>query len=115
MGPLFCMSVPGFHFSVCSVLWALFVSVTQGWIFCAIVLRLLSVLPYSVYGCLKSKNNENPWKLLEISPITTFGVRESRKDAGVDGFISDLRTVNNTPCYRHKLTGLIYGPKARWA
>ena len=20
-----------------------------------------------------------------------------------------------TPCYRHKLTGLIYGPKARWA
>ena len=34
---------PGFDTSVCSVLWALFVSVTQGWVFCVIVSCLLSV------------------------------------------------------------------------
>ena len=43
MGPLEYTSVPGLRSSVCSVLWALFVSVTQDWIFCAFVLRLLLI------------------------------------------------------------------------
>jgi len=43
---------------------------------------------------MQSKNHQNLWKLLEINPITTFGVRKLWKDAGVDGFISDLKTVN---------------------
>ena len=54
-------------------------------------------LLYSVYGCLQSKNHQNSWTWLEISPITTFGVRNLWKDEGVDGFISDLRAVNNNP------------------
>ena len=54
-------------------------------------------LLYSGYGCLQFKNHKNSWKWLEISPITTFGVWKLWKDAGVDGFISDLSTVNNTP------------------
>jgi hypothetical protein len=54
-------------------------------------------LLYSGYGCLQSKNHKNLWKWLVLSPITTFGAWKLWKDAGVDGFISVLRTVNNTP------------------
>ena len=43
MGPLDYTSVPGLHSSVCPTLWALIVSVTQGWIFRAFELRLLYV------------------------------------------------------------------------
>ena len=28
---------------------------------------------YSGYGCLQSKNHQNSWKWLALSPITTFG------------------------------------------
>ena len=73
VGPLLCTLVPGLCMSVFSVNWALFVSVMHDWIFCAFVLRLLYVLPYSAYGCLQSKNHQNLWKWLAISPITTFG------------------------------------------
>ena len=54
-------------------------------------------LPYSWCGCLQSKNHQNSWKWLEISPITTFGVWKLWKAAGIDIFIPDLRTINNTP------------------
>ena len=53
--------------------------------------------PFFGYGCLQSKNHQNSWKWLVLSPITTFGVRMLWKNAGVDGFIFDLRAVNNTP------------------
>ena len=43
VGPLLCTSVPGLCMSVCSINWALFVSVTHDWIFCAFVSRLLCV------------------------------------------------------------------------
>ena len=62
--------------------------------FCC-VLCLFS--PYSTYGCLQTKNHQNSWNWLELSPTTTFGVWLIRKAAGVDSFIFDLRTVNNTP------------------
>ena len=60
--------------------------------FCC-VLCLFS--PYSVYGCLQTKNHQNSWNWLELSPTTTFGVWLIGKVAGVDNFIFDLRTVNN--------------------
>ena len=66
-------SVPGLDWSVWSGLWALFVGMTQCQIFCASMLRLSSVLLYSGYGCLQSKNHQNLWKWLAIIPITTFG------------------------------------------
>ena len=63
MGPLLSMSVPGFLLSVYSVLWALFVSVTQGWIFYAIVLRLLSV--FTLFRVSVPAIQESP-KLVEM-------------------------------------------------
>ena len=33
----------------------------------------------------------------------------------VADFIVEHRINDKHDCYRHKLTGLIYGPKARWA
>ena len=54
-------------------------------------------LSYSAFGCLQSKILQNSWKWFAISPITKSGVRMIGKTAGVDSFISDLRTVNNTP------------------
>ena len=35
---------------------------------------------------------------------------QQRKFDALWGIIDDM-----SACYRHKLTGLIYGPKARWA
>ena len=58
------------RFTLC--LWALFVSVMQGWIFCAIVLCLLSVFP--LFRVWVPANHESP-KLMEflaISPIAMF-------------------------------------------
>ena len=43
VGPDVRWSVPGLGWSVCSSLWALLVGMTLRWIFCAIVLHLLSV------------------------------------------------------------------------
>jgi len=54
-------------------------------------------LSYSVYGCLQSKNHQNLWKWLAISPITTFGGLNVKNNAGVADFISDVRIVINTP------------------
>ena len=51
--------------------------------------------PYSASRCLQTKNHQNSWNWLELSPTTTFGDWMLRKDEGVDGSISDLRTVNN--------------------
>ena len=77
-------------------------------------------LLYSGYGCLQSMNHQNSWKWLEISLITTFGVWKLWKDEGVDGFISDLSTVNNQPDYRicvnvsgegHHFAILVYYPQ----
>ena len=64
-----------------------FVLDTARWAPILDVLCLFS--PYSAYGCLQTKNHQNSWKWLAISSITIFGV------AGVDSFISDLRTVNS--------------------
>ena len=54
---------PGFDTSVCSVLWALFVSVTQDWVFCAIVSRLLYV--FALFRVWVPAIQESP-KLLEM-------------------------------------------------
>ena len=63
------MSVPGFLLSVYSVLWALFVSVTQGWIFCAIVLRLLSI--FALFRVWVPAIQESP-KLVEMVSIKPY-------------------------------------------
>ena len=52
---------------------------------------------YFTSGCLQIIIHQSSWNLLELSPITKFGDQILQKDARVDGSISDLRTVNNTP------------------
>ena len=74
MGSLDYTSVPGLYSSVCPALWALFVSVTQGWIFCAIVLRLLFV--FALFRVLVPAIQESR-KLVEMvrnKPYNYFGV-----------------------------------------
>ena len=63
VGPLLCTSVPGLCMLICSVNWALFVSVTQDWIFCAFVLRLLLIS--SLFHVWVPVNQESP-KLVEM-------------------------------------------------
>ena len=87
----------GLGWSVWSSLWASFACVMQDAIVYNFVCVFVVFSSYSGYGCLQSKNHQNLWKWLALSPITNFGAWKLRKDAGLDGFISDLRTVNNTP------------------
>ena len=89
--------VTGLGWSVWSGLRASIACIMQDEIVCDFVCVFVVFSSYSRYGCLQSKNHQNLWKWFETSPITFFGVWKSWKDAGVDGFISDLRTVNNTP------------------
>ena len=63
------MSVPGLDTSVCSDNWAFFVSVTQDWIFCAFVLRLLLI--FSIFHVWVPTNQESP-KLMEMVRIKSY-------------------------------------------
>ena len=69
-------SVPGLGWSVWSGLWASFACVTLDTIVCDFVCVFVVFFPSSGYGCLQSKNHQNSWKWLVLSPITTFGVRK---------------------------------------
>ena len=58
LGPFTCG--PQFCTSVCFDNWALFLSVTQVWIFCAFVLRLVLVLIFSLFHVWVPTNQEPP-------------------------------------------------------
>ena len=97
VGPDVRWSVLGLGWLVWSGLWAFFPCVMQDAIVCDFVCIFVMFSSYFLLVFLQSKNHQNSWKRLEISPITNFGVWKLWKDAGVDSFISALRTVNNTP------------------
>ena len=97
VGPDVRWSASGLGWSVWSGLWASFACVTQDAIICDFVCVFVVFSSYSGYGCLQSKNHQNLWNWLELSPTATFGGWILWKDVGDDGLISDLRTVNNTP------------------
>ena len=63
------MSVPGLCTSVFSVKWALLVSVMQGWIFYASVLRLVYV--FIVFHIWVPSNHNSP-KLVELVRVKSY-------------------------------------------
>ena len=72
--PNLCMSVPGLCTSVFYVKWASFGCVMQQRCFVSLCCVFCVFSCYSRLVSLQTKNHQNSWKWLAISPITTFGV-----------------------------------------
>ena len=85
MGPDVRWSVPGFGWSVWSGLWALFPCVMQNAIICDFVCIFIVFSSYFWLVSLQSKNHQNSWNSLVITPTTTIDVHSSCLYAGVDG------------------------------
>ena len=95
--PNLCMSVPGLCTSVFYVKWAHLASVTQDAIFCGFICVFFVFSSYFRLVSLQSKNHQNSWNSLVITPTTTVDVHFSCLYAGVDGIYFGLNSRQQHP------------------
>ena len=74
-----------------------FVCVTPDAIVCDFVCVFVVFSSYSGYGCLQTKNHQNLWNSLVITPTTTVDVHSSCLYAGVDGIYFALKDHQQVP------------------
>ena len=83
--PNLCMSMSGLCTSVFYVKWASFGCVTPAAMFCYFCCVFCMFSCYSRLVCLQTKNHQNSWNSLVITPTTIVDVHSSCLYAGVDG------------------------------
>ena len=95
--PNLCMSVPGLCTSDFYVKWAHLTSVTQDAIFCGFICVFFVFSSYFRLVSLQSKNHQNSWNSLVITPTTTIVVHSSCLYAGIDGIYFALKDSQQVP------------------
>ena len=97
VGPELVYVGPGLCTSVFYVKWAHLAGVTQDAIFCGFICVFFVFSSYFQLVSLQSKNHQNSWNSLVITPTTTVDVHSSCLYAGVDGINFALKDRQQVP------------------